>query len=73
MKSRDLTTKILFWNGPKGIDDALRENVSLRSLTISEWHQILAFGHTAREMLAKSLDDVELEFQLRGSGDGENL
>jgi hypothetical protein len=35
------TTKVVFWNGPKGIDDALRENASLRSLTISEWHATL--------------------------------
>jgi hypothetical protein len=35
------TTKIVFWVGPKGIDDALRENVRLRSLTISEWHATL--------------------------------
>jgi hypothetical protein len=34
-------TKVVFWNGPKGIDDALRENASLRSLTISEWYATL--------------------------------
>jgi len=35
------TTNILCWNGPKGIDDALRENTSLRILTISEWYATL--------------------------------
>jgi hypothetical protein len=35
------TTKVVFWNGPKGIDDALRENTSLRILTISEWYATL--------------------------------
>jgi len=35
------TTNILCWNGPKGIDDALRENVRLTSLTISEWYPTL--------------------------------
>ena len=35
------TTNILCWNGPKGIDDALRENVRLASLTISEWYATL--------------------------------
>jgi len=34
-------TNILYWNGPKGIDDALRAGVALRSLTISEWHATL--------------------------------
>jgi hypothetical protein len=34
-------TRIVFWNGPKGIDDALRENVRLRILTISEWYATL--------------------------------
>jgi hypothetical protein len=32
------TTNVLCWNGPKGIDDAVRANVRLRSLTISEWY-----------------------------------
>jgi hypothetical protein len=31
------TTNVLCWNGPKGIDDAVRANVRLRSLTISEY------------------------------------
>ena len=35
------TTNILCWNGPKGIDDAVRANVRLRSLTISEWYATL--------------------------------
>ena len=35
------TTNVLCWNGPKGIDDAVRANVRLRSLTISEWHATL--------------------------------
>lgn len=35
------TTNVLCWNGPKGIDDAVRANVKLRSLTISEWYATL--------------------------------
>jgi hypothetical protein len=35
------TTNILCWDGPKGIDDALRANVRLRALTISEWYASL--------------------------------
>jgi hypothetical protein len=35
------TTNVLCWNGPKGIDDAVRANVRLRSLTISEWYASL--------------------------------
>jgi hypothetical protein len=35
------TTNVLCWNGPKGIDDAVRANVRLRSLTISEWYETL--------------------------------
>lgn len=34
-------TNILCWNGPKGIDDAVKANVRLRSLTISEWYATL--------------------------------
>jgi hypothetical protein len=36
-----LSTKIVFWNGPKGIDDAVRANIKLRALTVSEWHATL--------------------------------
>jgi hypothetical protein len=35
------TTNILCWNGPKGIDDAVKANVRLRSLTIAEWYATL--------------------------------
>ena len=35
------TTNVLCWDGPKGIDDAVRANVRLRSLTISEWYATL--------------------------------
>lgn len=35
------TTNVLCWNGLKGIDDAVRANVRLRSLTISEWYATL--------------------------------
>jgi hypothetical protein len=35
------TTNVLCWNGPKGIDDAVRANVRLRSLPISEWYATL--------------------------------
>jgi hypothetical protein len=36
-----VSTKILFWNGPKGIDDAVRANMKLGALTVSEWHETL--------------------------------
>jgi hypothetical protein len=32
------TTKIIVWNGPKGIDDAVRANIGLSVLTVSEWY-----------------------------------
>lgn len=35
------TTNVLYWHGPKGIDDAVRANVRLRSLTIFEWYATL--------------------------------
>ena len=35
------TTNVLCWSGPKGIDDAVRANVRLSSLTISEWYATL--------------------------------
>jgi hypothetical protein len=31
-------TKIIVWNGPKGIDDAVRANIGLSALTVSEWY-----------------------------------
>ena len=39
-KERKLSTatKIIVWNGPKGIDDAVRANIGLNALTISEWY-----------------------------------
>jgi hypothetical protein len=36
-----LTTKVLTWNGPKGIDDAVRTNVKLSTLSIKEWQATL--------------------------------
>ena len=36
-----VSTKILFWNGPKGIDDAVRANIKLRVLTLSVWYETL--------------------------------
>lgn len=35
------TTRILFWEGPKGIDEAAQQNVRLQTKTISEWHETL--------------------------------
>lgn len=35
------TTKILFWEGPKGIDEAAQQNVKLQTKTISEWYETL--------------------------------
>src|SRR5215203_4671573 len=31
-------TKIIVWNGPKGIDDTVRANIGLSALTVSEWY-----------------------------------
>jgi len=36
-----VSTKIVFWDGPKGIDDAVRANTKLSALTVSEWHATL--------------------------------
>ena len=36
-----VSTKILFWNGPKGIDDAVRANMKLSALTVSKWYDTL--------------------------------
>ncbi|MEK6283038.1 MAG: hypothetical protein AABN95_21985 [Acidobacteriota bacterium] len=35
------TTKIVFWNGPKGIDEAAQQDIQLTTLTISEWYATL--------------------------------
>jgi len=35
------TTTILFWEGPKGIDEAVLQNVVLRIKTIPEWYETL--------------------------------
>ena len=39
---QSLTTKVLTWEGPKGIDDAVRANIKLTTLTIVEWQATLA-------------------------------
>lgn len=36
-----VSTKILFWNGPKGIDDAVRTKMKLSALTVLEWYNTL--------------------------------
>lgn len=36
-----VSTKILFWNGPNGIDDAVRANMKLSALTVSKWYDTL--------------------------------
>lgn len=36
-----VTTKVLTWDGPKGIDDAVRTNVKLHILSIREWQATL--------------------------------
>src|SRR6185295_19032610 len=38
---QSLTTKVLAWDGPKGIDEAVRANIKLRTLTILQWHATL--------------------------------
>ena len=40
-RQQSVTTKVLSWNGPKGIDDAVRTNVKLSTLTIVEWQATL--------------------------------
>lgn len=44
---QSLTTKVLSWNGPKGIDDAVREKINLTGLTILEWQATLGDGPLA--------------------------
>ena len=36
------TTKIVFWKGPKGIDEAAQQGVQLTTLTISDWYSTLS-------------------------------
>ncbi|MCA1576368.1 MAG: DUF3854 domain-containing protein [Acidobacteria bacterium] len=38
---QSVTTKVLTWHGPKGIDDAVRANVKLSTLSIVEWQATL--------------------------------
>ena len=38
---QSLTTKVLAWQGPKGIDEAVRANVKLSTLTILQWQATL--------------------------------
>jgi hypothetical protein len=42
-----LTTKVVFWDGSKGIDDAVRANIKLDTLTIVEWQATLEDGPLA--------------------------
>ena len=35
------TTTVLVWDGPKGIDEAILQNVVLRIKTVSEWYETL--------------------------------
>ena len=44
---QSLTTKVLSWDGPKGIDDAVRANIKLATLTIVEWQATLEDGPLA--------------------------
>lgn len=38
---QSLTTKVLTWDGPKGIDEAVRANIKLSTLTILQWQTTL--------------------------------
>jgi hypothetical protein len=38
---QSLTTKVVSWEGPKGIDDAVRAHVKLTTLTIVQWRATL--------------------------------
>lgn len=40
-RHQSLTTKVLSWDGPKGIDEAVRANIKLRTLTIVQWRATL--------------------------------
>jgi hypothetical protein len=42
-------TKIVFWDGPKGIDEAAQADVPLTAITIQEWYATLT---------EKSLEEV---------------
>lgn len=44
---QSLTTKVLSWDGPKGIDDAVRANIKLATLTSVEWQATLEDGPLA--------------------------
>jgi hypothetical protein len=35
-------TKVVFWEGPKGIDEAVQQSIKLSTLTISEWYETLS-------------------------------
>jgi hypothetical protein len=41
VNQQSVTTKVLTWDGPKGIDDAVRANIKLTPLTVLEWHETL--------------------------------
>jgi hypothetical protein len=43
------TTKIVFWEGPKGIDEAAQKNIQFTSLTIPEWYVTLK-DHSLEEV-----------------------
>ncbi len=43
------TTKIVFWKGPKGIDEAAQKNIQFTSLTIPEWYATLK-DHSLEEV-----------------------
>jgi hypothetical protein len=53
---QSVTTKVVFWNGPKGIDDAVRTNTKLITLTISEWQATLENGPLAE--VTKFWDEI---------------
>lgn len=35
------TTKIVFWDGPKGIDEAVQQNIHLTAITMHQWYATL--------------------------------
>lgn len=38
---QSITTKVLSWDGPKGIDEAVRANIKLTTLTVVQWQATL--------------------------------
>lgn len=49
-------TKVVFWNGPKGIDEAVQQHIKLTTLTISKWYSTLP--ETPRQEVTKYWSEI---------------